>query len=218
MIELGFAPRGSGAKRAQLVVSDNAADSPHTVPLSGRGMDVTQQVARARITPSAVDFSRQKLRISSQVRRVTVESVGTAPLVINSFNVRGPSGQEFIVVSQDCMRQPVTPGQSCSIDLRFAPHGSGARQAQLVISDNAADSPHMVPLSGMMVESSPPKPPGKREGIELKPKPQSDQEMIDVKPKQSDRRIIEVQPKSRENRRRIESEKSAPPPPPPVVR
>src|SRR5204863_450207 len=58
--------------------------------------------------------------------------------------------------SSDCPISPVTlgAGSSCTITLGFRPTATGSRPASVVITDDAADNPQTVPLSGTGTNSS----------------------------------------------------------------
>lgn len=63
----------------------------------------------------------------------------------------GTDATDFDFVPGDCDAATLTPGQTCTVDVLFAPTAVGARSAQLRIETNAADSPHTVALSGTAV-------------------------------------------------------------------
>ena len=52
-INLMFTPTGGGTRSASLIIADNAPGTPHSVPLSGTGMDFTLSAAPASASVSA---------------------------------------------------------------------------------------------------------------------------------------------------------------------
>jgi hypothetical protein len=77
---------------------------------------------------------------------VTVTNTGTASLFINSAAV--PNTLDFTVVSDGCSGLTLAVGTSCSVSITFSPTSAGTRSAQLVVTDNAPNSPQTAPLTG----------------------------------------------------------------------
>jgi hypothetical protein len=63
---------------------------------------------------------------------------GTASLFINSAGV--PNTLDFTVVN-DGSGLTLAVGTSCSVSITFSPTLAGARSAQLIVTDNAPNSP-----------------------------------------------------------------------------
>jgi hypothetical protein len=97
------------------------------------------------LTPNPVSFTGQMLTTTSAATPVTLTNTGTGPLTINSIAASGDFAQ-----TNTC---PVSPpilaaAGTCTINVTFAPTVVGARTGTLTVTDNAARSPHTVPLSG----------------------------------------------------------------------
>jgi len=76
---------------------------------------------------------------------VTVRNMGTAPLTITDIAVTGA----FVASSLDCLAS-LAAGAACTINVAYASDAPFAEEltGTLSITDNAADSPQIVPLSG----------------------------------------------------------------------
>ena len=139
-----FSPTAAGVRKAALTITHNAANSPHTVPLSGEGL--APPVPAVALEPTSLSFGEQVVGMSTY-RTVTVSNIGNATLNISRVDVAGLNANDFGVVESTC-HSPVPAGSNCALNVAFGPNGSGVRSATLVITDNAADSPRSVPLSG----------------------------------------------------------------------
>jgi hypothetical protein len=82
---------------------------------------------------------------TSSPQTVTITNTGTATLTITSITTSG----DFLQTNTcGAVSNLLSPGQSCSASVTFAPTASGARSGSLSISDNATGSPQTVALSG----------------------------------------------------------------------
>jgi Tol biopolymer transport system component len=142
-ISVTFTPAIGGPQNAGLVVSTNAANSPHLVRLTGNGT-----VAAMSIVPNPVVFGLVPVGSASSERVVTVSSVGTAPLPLTTVTLAGAQPAEFEIVTQDCASATLPPGATCTIVLRFRPAEIGAREATLTV-DRTGGSPGEVSLQGV---------------------------------------------------------------------
>jgi hypothetical protein len=61
----------------------------------------------------------------------------------------GTDAGDFVVTSDDCRGNTIAVGNSCVVNVGFAPQGIGARTAALVIESNDPLSPATVALSGI---------------------------------------------------------------------
>lgn len=102
----------------------------------------------ASLSPAAgLAFAATNLNTASAAQAVTLTNSGTAPLTISSVAVTGTNAAEFTETHTGCGTS-LAPGASCQISVTFKPTASGTRTASLVITDNAAGSPHSLSLTG----------------------------------------------------------------------
>lgn len=97
-------------------------------------------------SPVSVNFGDQPSGLASSPVPVTLKNTGGAPLLISSIADTGDFSQ-----SNNCPTAPATLsiGQSCTISIIFTPAGAGTESDTLIVTDNAAGSPHQIPLTGI---------------------------------------------------------------------
>ncbi|MDX6534153.1 MAG: hypothetical protein QOF68_1897, partial [Gaiellales bacterium] len=148
-VDVAFSPTAPGARPGVLSFTDNAGGSPHTVTLSGTGVDAGSTPAPiVHIAPSSVTFAGRIVGRPSLAKTVQVFNVGNAPLTITAVN---PTGGDFSVAGGTCVSgAPVTVavGDSCMAGVIFTPSSTGPRTGSLDLSDDAADSPQQIALAG----------------------------------------------------------------------
>ena len=142
MLGVTFAPTAGASIEASLVVTDNSAKSPQSVPLSGTG-----------ITPAAVSLSPPSLNFGSIViganvtaQTVTVTNTGESSLTITGVSLSGGNASLFSDTST--CGSTLAAGASCQLTVNFAPTASGPASAALLLTDNAANSPQSISLAG----------------------------------------------------------------------
>lgn len=108
------------------------------------------------VTPTSLTFAAQAIGTTSAAQSVTVANTGTAPLFINSAATRGANPLDFTEVSDGCSGLTLSPGTGCSVSITFSPTASGTRSGTLIVTDNAADSPQTVPITGTGTGTNPP--------------------------------------------------------------
>lgn len=108
------------------------------------------------LTPTSLTFGSQDIGTTSAPQSVTVTNSGTANLFINSAATRGTDALDFTEVDDGCSGLTLTPGTSCSVSITFSPTATGTRSGTLIVTDNAADSPQTVPITGTGTGTNPP--------------------------------------------------------------
>ncbi len=143
-----FRPSGAGLREATLKFSttETVSNSVITVMLSGTG---TQPAVTLNPASPSLAFGNQETGTPSAGRFFQLTNSGNGPLGVSSIVLAGTDAGDFSVGS--CMTAPFTlqPGKSCLVGAVFKPTGSGAKSAQIVVTDDAAGSPRTIPLSGM---------------------------------------------------------------------
>ena len=118
-------------------------------------LNVSATAPAIAVTPSSLVFPDEIAGLTSAVQTVTYKNNTTATIGISSVSFAGSNAADFVIESQGCEGNSLARGQSCSIDVAFAPTTNGLRNAQLVINDDATGSPRIVPLSGNGLPSAP---------------------------------------------------------------
>ena len=152
-VSVKFKPSIVGSQPATLVVTDADSTSPQDFGLSGTGANPTPVVGLA---PTNLAFGNQLLNTPSAAQTVTLTNTGTGALTINSIAASG----DFAETSTGAGACPISPatlaaGANCTISVTFTPTVVGARAGNLTITDNAAGSPHTVPLTGTGTNAPP---------------------------------------------------------------
>lgn len=148
-VDAKFAPTSTGAKNANLSVTDDAPGSPHSVPLSGTGV-----APAIGFSPTAVNFSNVVVGGQSAVTNVQVSNTGTATLNLTSITLIGTDANQFALVAPtagtpcNVAGGPVLAGSSCNFGVQFKPTLSGAKSASVSVADDVPGSPQTVPLTG----------------------------------------------------------------------
>jgi hypothetical protein len=140
---LSFTPQATGARSANLTLSDNASGSPHQLPLTGTGGSPA-----ITLTPPSQNFGTVPVGSTSAVQTTTLTSSGSTSLTITApFTLTGTNPGDF-TSGGTCTLSPMAPGSTCAINFTFKPTAAGTRSATLTIQDTASGSPHLVPLTG----------------------------------------------------------------------
>jgi hypothetical protein len=141
MIQVVFKPNERGGFQGVLSVEDNAENSPQTVTLSGTGIG-TDVV----LSPTSIDFGNEQVGTSSVPIPVTLSNLGETTLKISQIVIKGTDPNDFSQTN-NCGTS-VPPKGKCTITVTFTPTATGARSANVSITDNDPTSPQTVPLSG----------------------------------------------------------------------
>jgi len=136
-IDVTFTPTVIGARIGTITVTDDATGSPRVVSLGGIGV-----APRVFLSRTGLSFSNQGIGITSAPQTVTLTNTGNAPLTISSVAVSGDFAE-----TNTCGAS-VAAGANCEISVTFTPTATGTRTGTLTITDDAAGSPHVVPLLG----------------------------------------------------------------------
>ena len=143
-INVTFTPTATGPRSANLSIIDNASNSPQGASLSGTGQAAAAPIVS--FNPTSLTFGSQNVGTSSAAQTVTLSNVGTASLNIGSIAMSGLNAGDFS--STNTCPSVLAANASCTINVTFSPAAGGTRSASLTVTDNAADSPENVSLTG----------------------------------------------------------------------
>jgi len=138
-ITVTFTPTVVGSRVGALTLTDNAANSPQVYVLTGTG--VAQPIVG--LSPTTLSFGSQALNTTSLPLTVTVSNSGTAALTFASVTASGP----FAVPTNTCGAS-LAVGGACAISVTFTPTTDGAAVGSVTLTDNAANSPQTISLTG----------------------------------------------------------------------
>ncbi len=148
VVTFRFKPTTLGPISGTFTLTDNTTGSPRVINLSGTGMSLSPALSTF---PVALSFPTQVVGIASGTQTVTVYNTGNGPMTVSSI-VPSPTG-EFAVSSNGCAT--MAANSSCGFNVNFTPSATGNRSANITITDNAAGSPHVIPVSGTGIASAP---------------------------------------------------------------
>jgi nucleoside-specific outer membrane channel protein Tsx len=132
-----FTPMALGALTASLEFTDNASNSPQTVPLSGKG------IADATLTPASATYGAQKVGTTSAAKTFTLANNQPVALASIAISTMG----DFAVSTTTC-ESSLGAKTKCTISVTFTPTAAGTRTGQLIVNDSASNSPQTSDLTG----------------------------------------------------------------------
>jgi hypothetical protein len=108
--------------------------------------------AEVSLSPASLNFGPAGTSLPTTPQIVTLTNTGASPLSITSLSITGTDSGDF-EQSNSCPMSPNTlaPGNYCTITVIFDPMETGTLNAAVTITDNAPNSPQMVPLTGVGV-------------------------------------------------------------------
>jgi hypothetical protein len=133
-----FSPSTIENQTGTVTITDNAANSPQSVPITANGA-----IAAVFLSPDALTFPSQAVGTTSSAQTITVENYGNLTLTLSSVTITGP----FVISANTCGTS-LTAGATCTVSVEFKPTASGTAVGGVSFTDNAEDSPQMVVLMG----------------------------------------------------------------------
>ncbi len=139
-----FAPQSSGSSGGGVAFTSNAANATLNLPLSGTAVSAGSLAA----SPASMGFGSVSIG-SSRTTSETLTNSGGSNLSISQATATG-SG-----FSLSGLTPPLTlsPGQSTSFNVTFAPQSSGLVNGGITISDNGSNPTVSISLSGTGVSA-----------------------------------------------------------------
>lgn len=142
-IGVSFTPKASGARSGSLLVTDDSNSLPgsqQTILLNG----IAHQPV-ASLSSTAVSAASN---LGGSVEQgVTITNTGDGVLTIRGVGISGRGSGDW-TQSNNCPRT-LQPGAACIVGLTFTPHGYGARDATLTLTDDGAGGAQSVALNGL---------------------------------------------------------------------
>jgi hypothetical protein len=136
-VSVTFAPTVLGKLTGTLSFTDNASNSPQTLPLSGIGAEP------ATLLPTGLNLGRQAVGTTSAAKTFTLRNTQNEALTGIAISTTG----NFVVSATTCTTSLPTRGM-CTISVNFTPTATGARTGSLSVSNSARNSPQTSNLKG----------------------------------------------------------------------
>ncbi len=127
-----------------VVASDEIPDE--VVELVGVG--VSPGAPNASVSANSLDFGEVSVGTTSPEQSVTVTNNGGSPLTVNAITLGGESLHSYSQ-NNNCLGITLAVGDSCIIEVSFAPSEGGTLTANITILSDAADSPTVITLTGI---------------------------------------------------------------------
>jgi hypothetical protein len=141
-INVAFSPTAGGPRKSSVVITSDAAGSPHRAILTGIGSALS-------LAPSSWNFGSQTVGTTSSPKAITLTNLGSTAVHVWTTAIAGTNSGDFSRVNS-CPVPPATlgGGANCTISVQFTPAGIGGRTASLMISHDGGASPAAVSLTG----------------------------------------------------------------------
>jgi len=147
ILTVTFNPQAPGPRTATLTVTDNAAHSPQTVPLTGGGLSLVNGVF---LSSAGYPFGLVVVGASSGGKSVSLVNDQPVPLTGISMTITGSNDYSQTSI---CATS-IGAGGSCTITVTFTPTVLGSDNATLVVTDSAGNSPQTAVLTGAGVAAA----------------------------------------------------------------
>jgi len=117
----------------------NAGNKTRTVTAS-----LVVPATSVRLSADSLAFAAQKTKTSSTPKSFTLTNIGTKALALSSIV---SSGKEY--TETDTYGSSLAAGGSCTVKVTFTPIAKGTRPGSIKITDQDANSPQVVSLTGI---------------------------------------------------------------------
>jgi hypothetical protein len=133
--QIKFLPTTAGTSNATLTFTDDdgsVAGSTQVVDLQGNAL-----LPNIQATPASVSFPNVALGRITTVTQVIITNSGAADLTVSGLHLGGNAPKSFVLGRQTCIGPTIAPGNTCKVNVRFAPRRLGGRLATLVVANDA---------------------------------------------------------------------------------
>ncbi len=140
-----FKPQAAGQFTGYITVSDNTSKGYQSVFLKGIAshsgdIDIS-------FSTSAIDFGNIDPFAKSETKSIILTNSGTDDVTIGALKVTGSEATAFDM-NTNCSDRFLDIGKSCIINITFKPTSTGSKTANILVYDDAHDSPQHIALSG----------------------------------------------------------------------
>jgi hypothetical protein len=145
-LSVTFAPKSVGAQMGSLAISDQFRTQ--AVGLSGSGL----APPGVSVSPvNGLQFGAVGVGLGSAAQAIALTNNGGVTLAIGGM---AASGDFALLAGSNTCGSSLAPGAVCTVQIVFTPTLAGPRTGTVTFSDNAANSPQSVQLSGTGVDFS----------------------------------------------------------------
>ncbi len=156
-VTAGFSPNPtSTTSTLTLTASATATPGTATVTIKGTSASLTSSTTVSltvttptapvvTLTPASLTYAVRKIGTTSPGKLITLKNTGNATLNISNIGLSGDFA--FLTTTKPC-GATLAAGKVCTMKVTFSPTQTGTRTGNVTITDNAANSPQQVPLTG----------------------------------------------------------------------
>jgi hypothetical protein len=145
-VSIAFAPTAAGqAFAGALRVTSNAAGSPHSFDLRGRGVAYVVPVLAWAAPAADLQFGPVSAGSVSAIQSVHLRNLGPGGATLGLLHAVGLDAAVFLVGTDDAADSAacragklLLEGESCRVDLRFVPGASGLHRAGLQVQSSGS--------------------------------------------------------------------------------
>ena len=142
---ISFRPKGESLEDDRISIFTNSGDTPVVLSVRASAIKVETELTASE---AAIDFEDVAVGAVGK-QEVALTNSGTSDLAIAGISATGAA---FNVSGATAMR--LTPGQSVTVEVTFAPKSVGRQSGQLTISGTNGGSLAVIPVAGTAAESS----------------------------------------------------------------
>jgi hypothetical protein len=146
---VAFAPAAVSSVSGSVSLVSNAPSSPLAIPLSGSGIAATYVLGA---NPTSLSFGNVNVASTGTTLNATVSNSGNSNVTLSSAT----SSNAGFTVSGITPGTILSPGQSATLHVAFAPTVAGALSGSVSVASNATNSPASIAVSGTGVSLAPP--------------------------------------------------------------
>jgi len=129
-LNIDFTPQSAGELTGSAVLTDNAANTPQSISLSGTGIATT-----VLVSPPILDFGSIPYT-DSATQPLTITNSGTATLTIDPSS----DGRGAVITGNTC-GAGIGAGKSCTLQVEFKPVEVGLNHNTITIQTNGPRNP-----------------------------------------------------------------------------
>ncbi len=136
-LSIDFTPQSAAPISATITATDNALNAnPATQTISLSGTGLTPAPPQAQVSTTSLQFATIPFGSSPETLSLMVENIGGGTLTI-APSINGPS---YTITSSTCTGG-VTAGNSCTLQVQFAPVAVGGHGDILTLTTNGSSNP-----------------------------------------------------------------------------
>jgi hypothetical protein len=124
-----------------------------SVPPPNWSVALTTTSPALTVAATSLSFTSTALDFSSSSQSVTLTNTGSSSITLSSIALTGANSGDYSISGDTCTGS-LTGSGTCTLTLVFSPLATGARYADIAITNSSSATPIYVPLSGTGIANS----------------------------------------------------------------